>query len=85
MRLRGLEFEVGRFAEGVEIPLVVNAPGGEIWVDVHHALVDPALKPSDIAIAAQSSFQELVEIDAHTLVHDLPSAVARLQVPDGAN
>jgi hypothetical protein len=28
-------------------------------------------------------FKELAEFDAFTLVHDLPSAVAKLRLPDG--
>jgi hypothetical protein len=52
-------------------------------VDVHHPLVDPSAHSSKVAVAAQATFQELVELDAFTLVHDLPTAVARLHLPDG--
>ena len=44
----------------------------------------PTLRPSDVTGAAQLAFQEVVELDAFTLVHDLPEAVRQLQLPDGA-
>jgi hypothetical protein len=40
-------------------------------------LVDPSAHPPTVAVAAQATFQELVELDAFTLVHDLTTAVAR--------
>jgi ATP-dependent helicase YprA (DUF1998 family) len=67
----------------VEVPLIIESNARQVWVDVHHPLVDPAAHPSAVAAAAQSTFQELVELDLFTLVHDLPAAVARLQLPDG--
>ncbi len=81
--LRGIDAERYPTVDGIEVPLVVRPVDRELWVDVHHPLVDPSANPSLVALAAQSSFKELVEIDAFTLVHDLPSAVAQLRLPDG--
>ncbi len=81
--LRGIEAERHSTIEGVEIPMVVKPANREVWVDVHHPLVDPSARPSPVAQAAQSTFKELVEIDAFTLVHDLPSAVGQLRLPGG--
>ncbi len=83
LTLRGVDAQRRSRAAGVEVPLVVTSNGREVWVDVHHPLVDPAASPSAVALAAQSSFKELVELDAFTLVHDLPSAVAHLRLPEG--
>ena len=80
--LRGIIAERFPLLDGVEVPLVLSLGERELWVDVHHALADPSAEPSPVLLAAQASFQELVEIDAFTLVHDLPSAVAQLQIPD---
>ncbi len=82
--LRGLEVETERSEDGVVVPMQFDAPTGRVWVDVHHPLVNPALAPSGVAEAAQMAFQEVVELDAFTLVHDLPEAVRRLQLPEGA-
>ena len=60
-----------------------NAATGRIWLDVHHPLVDPTLEPSDVSSTAQLAFQEIVELDAFTLVHDLPDDVRQLQLPEG--
>jgi hypothetical protein len=81
--LRGIDAERNSMAEGVEVPLVIRPADREVWVDVHHPLVDPADSLSPVALAAQSSFKEIVELDAFTLMHDLPSAVAQLRLPDG--
>ncbi len=67
----------------IQIPLIIRSGEREIWVDVHHPLVDPTALPSSVALKAQSNFCELVQIDAFTLFHDLPSAVATLNLPDG--
>jgi hypothetical protein len=69
--------------DGVEVLLVIRPAGREVWVDLHHPLVNPASNPSAVARATQSSFKELAELDAFTLVHDLPSAVAQLRLPQG--
>lgn len=83
LMLRGVAAERRAIVDGVDVPLIVRPPGRQVWVDVHHPLVDPGELPSPVALAAQSSFREMVEIDAFTLVHDLPSAVAPLRLPEG--
>ncbi|MEW6732742.1 MAG: DEAD/DEAH box helicase [Acidobacteriota bacterium] len=83
LQLRRVSIEHCRNINGVEIPLVFSLAEREVWVDVHHPLVDPALSPSNVAIAAKASFRELVELDAFTLVHDLPAAVSQIQLPEG--
>lgn len=81
--LRGVDADQQVVVGGVTIPLLARTAGREVWIDVHHPLVDPSAQPSDVARAAQGSFTELVEVDAFTLVHDLPSAVAQLRLPAG--
>ena len=83
LQIRGVAVQEEGAAGGVEVPLVLQLNGRSIWVDVHHPLVDPSAHPSTVAVAAQATFQELVELDAFTLVHDLPTAVARLHLPGG--
>jgi hypothetical protein len=83
LQIRGVAVQEGVAAGAVEVPLVLQSSGRQVWVDVHHPLVDPTAHPSAVAVAAQATFQELVEVDAFTLVHDLPTAVARLHLPDG--
>lgn len=80
LRLRGFNFEIGRQIDGIKVPMVVEAEGGSLWVDVHHPLVDPTLRPSAVSEASKTAFQELVEVDNYTLVHDLPTAVSRLPI-----
>ncbi|MCB9759436.1 MAG: DEAD/DEAH box helicase [Alphaproteobacteria bacterium] len=80
--LRGISVVEGALADGVTVPMQFEAATGAIWLDVHHPLIDPARAMSEVASAAQMAFQELVEVDAFTLVHDLPEAVRRLQLPD---
>ena len=83
LQIRGVAVQEDVAVGGVEVPLILKANGRQVWVDVHHPLVDPAAHPSPVAVAAQATFQELVELDAFTLVHDLPTAVGRLHLPDG--
>lgn len=83
LQLRRISTKSRQNIDGVEIPLTFSLEGREVWVDIHHSLVDPALSPSKVAILANKSFQELVELDTFTLTHDLPTAVAQLQLPEG--
>lgn len=83
LNLRGIQAQENPAVGDIQVPIIVKAGNREIWVDVHHPLVDPAAAPSAIALAAQSSFSELVQIDAFTLLHDLPAAVASLKLPEG--
>lgn len=82
--LRGISVDEAVRTDGVVVPMQFDAATGRVWLDVHHPLVDPTLRPSDVTGAAQLAFQEVVELDAFTLVHDLPEAVRQLQLPDGA-
>lgn len=83
LQLRRVPTKSCQNISGVEIPLIFSLEGREVWVDVHHSLVDPALSPSKVAVLANKSFQELVELDTFTLTHDLPAAVAQLRLPEG--
>ena len=83
LRIRGVAVQEGRAAGEIEVPLILQVNRRSVWVDVHHPLVDPSAHPSTVAAAAEATFQELVELDAFTLVHDLPAAVGRLHLPDG--
>jgi hypothetical protein len=83
LQLRRIPTKSWQNVNGIEIPLIFSLAGRDIWVDVHHSLVDPAFSPSKVAILANKSFQELVELDAFTLTHDLPMAVTQLQLPEG--
>jgi ATP-dependent helicase YprA (DUF1998 family) len=83
LNLRGIQTQVNPTVGDIQIPLIIRAGNREIWVEVHHPLVDPTAIPSSIALKAQSSFSELVQIDAFTLFHDLPSAVGMLNLPEG--
>lgn len=81
--LRGVPHKFGVDVDGVRVPLMLSLPSGDIWVDVHHPLVDPAASPSAVATAAQGHFKECVPIDAFDLQHDLPAAVEHLRIPKG--
>lgn len=81
LELRGIESQRDFDAGGATIPLSVRLAGGDVWIDVHHALVDPAVAGSEVASAAQAQFLESISLDAYDLQHDLPAAVEMLQVP----
>jgi ATP-dependent helicase YprA (DUF1998 family) len=81
LRLRCVAAEEDVPAGDVTVPSRMDAGKGWVWIDVHHPLVDPAAAPSAVSLAARDAFQELVELDAFALVHDLPEAVRRLQLP----
>ena len=66
-------------------PMIVRPHGREVWIDFHHALVDPDLAPSAVALKARAQFTEFVAVDVFTLAHDLPSAVARLGLKEGVS
>ena len=67
--------------DGVRVPLSVSLPSGEIWIDVHHALVDPNATERPVVSAARMGFLQSVVLDAFDLLHDLPAAVGRLSLP----
>jgi hypothetical protein len=63
------------------VPLVLaRADGCEIWVDVHHALIDPDEAGAGLRSLAEAELAEYCSLDSFTLLHDLPAAVAALQL-----
>lgn len=82
--LRDISVDEAVRTDGVVVPMQFDTATSRVWLDVHHPLVDPTLRFSEVTGAAQLAFQEVVELDAFTLVHDLPEAVHQLQLPDGA-
>ena len=83
LQLRGIQQESGVQADGVEVPMIIRAGGREVWVDFHHALINPEASPSNVALKARAAFKELVEVDVFTLAHDLPSAISRFRFQHG--
>jgi ATP-dependent helicase YprA (DUF1998 family) len=83
LALRGIGSELGSSLAGEQVPLLVHMPNGDLYVDVHHPLVDPQAHASPMVLAAQSQFLESISLDAFELVHDLPAAVERLKLPSG--
>jgi len=77
LALRGVRFETGITA-GAPVPLRVEVHGAMAWVDVHHPLVDPDLVGAGVLEAAQATMIDVVALDTHTLIHDLPRAHERL-------
>ena len=78
LQLRSVPVDMDVTVAGVDVPMIVRPHGREVWIDFHHALVDPDLAPSSVALQARTQFTEFVAVDVFTLAHDLPSAVARL-------
>ena len=78
LQLRSVPVDMDVRVGGVDVPMIVRPHGREVWIDFHHALVDPDLAPSSVALQARTQFTEFVAVDVFTLAHDLPSAVARL-------
>lgn len=83
LRLKGVEASTDRVGPHGPVPLVAARPAGELWMDVHHALVDPTAARSGVAADARTQFLECVSLDAFDLAHDLPQAVDHLQLGDG--
>lgn len=84
LTLLGFTSQVGRSVGDARAPLVLHLPSGDLCVDVHHPLVDPAKSASPLMAAARGQFLESIALDGFELLHDLPAAVARLQLPGGA-
>ena len=83
LKLRGFMVRRDFDADGVRVPLSVTLPNGEFWVDVHHAIVDSNSTGQAVTAAANSKFLQSVVLDAFDLLHDLPAAVGRLNLPQG--
>ncbi len=84
LALRGITYEENAHVGGTRIPLIIRLPNSRVCVDVHHPLIDPLAHESPVMAAARSHFLEAVSLGAFDLLHDLPSAVARLKLPHGA-
>lgn len=81
VRLKNLTSVANTERNGATIPLVVSRNDGtEVWIDVHHPLVNGTLINSSARTAAESAFAEFVSLDAFTLLHDLPGAYQALQL-----
>lgn len=67
---------------GVEVPVVLQRSSHEeIWLDIHHPLVNPDHPPiSEVMEAAQRAFVECVSLDSFTLQHNLPEALKQLNL-----
>jgi hypothetical protein len=85
LRLRGLPATTESKHDVVHVPLQITLAAGETWVDVHHPLVDPELAPSPVQQRALELKLPCLALDAHQLVHGLPTAVTRLLAPPDGN
>jgi hypothetical protein len=66
---------------GIQVPLVIRREDqSEIWIDVHHPLINCEDCNSSVQVRADSEKIEFYSLDSFTLAHDLPSAFSRLQV-----
>ncbi|MBU0662940.1 MAG: DEAD/DEAH box helicase [Proteobacteria bacterium] len=81
LRLKEIEYYSDPERNGVRIPLVIKREdNSEIWVDVHHPLVDPEALNSCVQEFAEREMVEYCTLDTFTLMHDLPSSFAALQL-----
>jgi hypothetical protein len=79
--LKQLKGQPGASRSGQEIPLVLaRADGSEIWVNVHHPLTDPDEAGAGLRGLAEGELAEYCSLNSFTLLHDLPAAVAALQL-----
>jgi hypothetical protein len=84
LALRGISADLGTLLDDVSVPLLVHIPRAELCVEVHHPLIDHEAQSSPVIIVAQARFLEAISLDAFELVHDLPAAIERLNLPSGA-
>ncbi|WP_437301107.1 DEAD/DEAH box helicase [Sorangium sp. So ce426] len=82
LSLRGVRFELGA-STMAPVPLRLDLAGGELWVDVHHPLVDADVVGARAIEEAQATMTPVVALDTHTLLHDLPRACKLLGVEEG--
>ena len=81
LRLKEIEYYPEAERNGVTIPLVIKREdNSEIWVDVHHPLVDPEAMRSSVQDTAEREMCEFCTLDTFNLMHDLPSSFASLQL-----
>jgi hypothetical protein len=83
LQLRGISWERSVTVDGTEVPMIVRFGNREVWVDFHHPLISPDATPSEVARKAKSAFREFLDLDAFTVVHDLPSAISRFRFQQG--
>jgi hypothetical protein len=80
LRLKGLAALPGEQRAGQSVPLLMQRlDESEIWLDVHHPLVD-AEGDSPLSQAAGLELLEYYSFDTFTLRHDLPGVVAQLEL-----
>ena len=84
LELMQIQSESSRQVDGQTIPLIIERDGREVWIDLHHPLVDPLANPSPISRLGRAVGCEVELIDAYTLLHNLPAVVGQLRVLDGA-
>jgi hypothetical protein len=81
LRLKGIEKYPEAERNGVTVPLVIKREDkSEIWVDVHHPLVDPEALSSSVREMAEREMVEFCTLDTFNLMHDLPSSFASLRL-----
>jgi ATP-dependent helicase YprA (DUF1998 family) len=81
LKLREIEVYQAAERKGVQVPLVIRRhDNSEIWVDIHHSLMDSEKLNSDVQMRAEAEMVEYYSLDTFTLAHDLPAAYGRLQV-----
>jgi hypothetical protein len=81
LSLMGVPFETGA-TDDAPVPLRVEVSGAMTWVDVHHPLVDPDVAGEGVLLRAQATMTGVAAIDTHTLLYDLPRALAALGVKE---
>jgi rubrerythrin len=81
LKLKEIEFYPKAERLGIQVPLVIRREDqSEIWIDVHHPLIDFEAFNSSVQMRAASEMMEFYSLDAFTLAHDLPRAFSQLQV-----
>ena len=81
VRLKNMSSTVNSKRGSAMVPLVISRnDGSEVWVDVHHPLINADLSPSTVRSAAEAEFAEFISLDSFTLNHDLPGAYRMLQL-----
>lgn len=81
LKLKEIEFYAEAERLGIQVPLVIRREDqSEIWIDVHHPLIDSKISNSSVQMRADTEMIEFYSLDTFTLAHDLPTAFSRLQV-----
>ncbi len=81
LRLRGYKVEENVNVNGVMVPMRIGSKNdGQILVDVHHPLTDPAKVSSVVCDLANQMFRPFKTLDSFSLIHDLPAAFEDLRL-----